>query len=205
MEIDTFPDFTAKYNNTFLQLKNETRDVVFVNRTLYDGRHNLVELHYQNGGTDMQIYPGCLNLFNLVPPNSLNFNYKGYSLRLYRRPERQWKVGLSSEHYSIINILSKFLSDYEPVYRPLWGLGLAAHIFKPEYPTSMDSLLATLEQKVSVALSRNISISLNMTNNPKQYFVWYRTIPVGFFMDGQFDIRDYRYQQEVIDETKHLC
>lgn len=144
-----------------------------------------------------------LKTVDLTPPPTGNFNYHGYMLRLYRRPARQWRVGICRQNHTVYNPMHHILGKYEPIYKPLWNTALIQAAYDREYPTSVADAIAKFDNEKckSFALTANLGLSRSPTKE-EGLLVWYRHLPVGWLYQKGWNIEDARYEQEVKDEVR---
>lgn len=202
----SYEDFLQKFTDTHIRFKDSGTVVTVLGPAA--ARMTFV-VENDDGQPDSLLYSAAvLEKLDLTPPKVGNFNYRGYSLRLYRTPARQWKVGLCRSNHMVYNPLNQIMYDYTPIYKPVWNNALVAAMYNRDFPKSWKQMWEKFEDEKTRTLGITLNLSVSKNPNLANYrpalcsepVLWYKHIPVGYLHGTKASVEDARYHQEVEDE-----
>jgi hypothetical protein len=200
--MDELEEFHRKYIHTYFRYKSGGKWLVaYLEST---GRVGQIELRVCDLGIVTEEYPNIHSRIDLTPPKTGYFNHRGYALRLFRTPARQWRRGCCSENHHIVNPLSRILENFSPVYRPPWSLPVAVALYESKFVAHPDRVTEILSNPkiISVAMSPHIAASVNPMEDDHRPLIWFRDNPVGFLDKGRLVIEDATFRQEMYDDFR---
>lgn len=196
----SFQDFWQKFGETHYRCPS-TKKVLYV---AAPGADQTFVVQDDDGmSTNIRYSDKWYRDTDLSPPATGNFNYNGYMLRMYRRPTRQWRVGVCRQNHTVYNPMHHILGKFEPIYKPLWNTALIQAAYDRGYPTNVEDAIQRFDNDKckSFALTANLGLSRSPTTE-EGLLVWYRHLPVGWLHRIGWEIEDRRYEQEVRDEVR---